>query len=498
MSYRVSGVFLWGFFLGAMMVPVSEGHGQGGTKALRDSSGGVQQDTIQSSYGSVLGTVTDSVHGGPLQDASVTVVQMPRKSVITSETGAFKVDSLPPGVYTLEILHPVLDSLGIRVVSDSVRIVGGDVQAVTLGIPSKESLVARICPPIKQQLGPAAIVGQVLDAESGAPMIGAEVSVAWFETRIDPAVGVKTTPRVRKAVVGESGAFRICGVPADLHGTLQASMEGAVTGEVELLTTAEMLVVRFLRLSREQSVVPTDTGAVRGLRTGKGVVTGVVTNRGGVPIGGARVVVNGSTARSVTQDDGSFSLSGVPLGTQVLEVRQMGYLPEMMTIDVIPNGENRVTVRLGTVNTEGVQLSGVEVRAAAAKNALERVGFFKRRNRETGRFYTEAEIDKMQPVVMSDILRRVPGLYVVGSGRSVTVVSSRGNTCVRYLIDRQGFTAESGVSIDEFVNPTDVAAIEFYQASAVPMELRGARVTGCAVVVIWTRAQVRGGASGGQ
>jgi protocatechuate 3,4-dioxygenase beta subunit len=438
--------------------------------------------------GTLIGSAIDSLHDAPLADAVVTIVQLPRKSAITSNTGAFKIDSIPPGRYTIEILHPVLDSLRIRVVSDTIDIAAGATQVATLGIPSGETLVASLCSPLDRKMGPGVLVGQVLDAESNAPVEGAEVSVAWVETNVSPTSGVETSPRLRKTKTDAGGIYRICGIPLSLNGTLQASRGVAETGAVDVAMGAAPLFMRFLRLSTAQPAVVRDTGGVQPLRSGPGVVTGRVTNRGGAPVKGARVFVTGSVARAQTSADGTFTLKSVPLGTQAVEVHGVGYTPTHVALDVNPRGPNTLVVRLATLPP---QLPAVNVASKATKSQLDKVGFDHRKKMGFGKFMTEADIEKAQPVYTSDVLRLINGLHVVGSGSDLTVTSSRGETCVQYMIDRHYVDAGAGLSIDELVNPTDIVGLEFYQASDVPMAFDSPRISGCGLLIIWTRAQVK-------
>ncbi len=453
--------------------------------------------------GSIIGIVTDSLHDGPLAEATVTVTQLPRRSAMTTASGAFRIDSLPPGRYTLEVLHPVLDSLGIRLVSDTIVVAAGEVQTTVLSTPGPAGLVAVVCPPLKRRLGPAAILGQVLDADTDKPAVGAEVSLVWVETAVSRERGIRTDPRVRKATVGEDGTFRLCGLPNTLTATLQASLGAARTAEIGVETTAEPLVLRFLRLplvpdtpavtQAAGQASPADTAArSQPSQAGNAVVTGIVTNRGGVPVADARVTVQGGVSRAASRTDGSFALSGVPTGTQLVMVRRVGYEPVQLPIDITSRGPNRVTVRLGEYHEP---LATVEVQAkrspSALDSALVRTGFPHRQAVGFGHFVTEHDIEKMQPVYTSDVLRRIPGVHVLGSGHTASVLSSRGESCVNYLIDRNPANPDQGMSIDDLVNPADIVGIEFYQANDAPAELTTGPNAGCALLIVWTRGQLK-------
>lgn len=426
--------------------------------------------------GSILGVVADSLHGVPLVQASVTVVQLPRRSAMTAPSGAFRIDSLPPGTYTLEVLHPLLDSLGIRLVSDSLTVTSGGVNTVVLSVPPAARLVQTLCPPMQQKLGPAAVVGQVLDADTGAPVAGADVSAAWVETEVSLQRGVHTAPRLRTARTGADGSFRLCGLPRPFNGSLQAVLgtlrTAEVRGDLPGAGTGP-LTLRVLRLPSRTT----------------GVVTGRVTNHVGLPLPGAAVTVRGDSALHTTvAKDGTFTLSGVPTGTQVVLIRQIGYVSAELAVDVTSRAAAHLTADLGEYLP---RLASVQVQAPRSPTGLEHTGFLRRQKTGIGRYLTDADIEKMQPVYASDVLRHIAGLHVLGSGHDVSVTTTRGEGCVRYMVDNNTIDPSDGVTVDELVNPADIAGLEFYQALEIPAALTTGRDSGCALLVIWTRAQVR-------
>ncbi len=82
-----------------------------------------------------------------------------------------------------------------------------------------------------------------------------------------------------------------------------------------------------------------------------GRIVGTVSDSSaGAPIGGVRVVVNGTTLGAVSGDDGKYTILRVPPGTYTLETRRLGYL---------------AVVRPGVVVTAG-QATTVQFRVAAA------------------------------------------------------------------------------------------------------------------------------------
>jgi hypothetical protein len=453
------------------------------TKSAPDKAAGA---AIAPGTGSIMGAALDSLHEEMLAHAGVSVMGLSGRHAVTTDAGAFRIDSIPPGKYVLEVTHPVLDSLGIRLISDSIAVTEGQVQTVELAIPGTRTLITSICPAAKLRFGPGVILGRVLDADTDKPATGAEVSVAWSETEVNTVIGLRTTPHVRKATVAADGTYRICGVPANFSGSLQAIRGTAKTAEVPIEVADRALSMRMLMLP-PVTVAAGDTGAAGPARkVGRAVITGKVTNAGGVPVPGARVSVEGSESSTSTGPDGKFTLTGVVPGTQSVLVRRVGYSPVEKPIDVTSLRTNEMTVRLGAYTPV---LSSVDVKAKA--DPLESTGFARRRKMGMGRYLDLDDIKKISPTYTSDILRRIPGIYVTGSGSSANVVTTRGNGCVAYLIDNNTVSADAGQSIDEIVGEQDVAAVEFYNPVDVPMDLSSGSNNGCALLVIWTKGKLQ-------
>jgi outer membrane receptor for monomeric catechols len=106
-----------------------------------------------------------------------------------------------------------------------------------------------------------------------------------------------------------------------------------------------------------------------------------------------------------------------------------------------------------------------------------------------GHFITRFEIEKRDPMTLSDMLRMVPGtrLYTGENGRTtLRFARSGGANCPpQFFVD--GISA-AGFTVDE-MPPGDVEGIELYSGSAgLPPEFNRLRGTpNCGTVVIWTR-----------
>lgn len=482
----------------------SKSPGDAATPAGSEAKG----PAIAQGTGSIMGAVLDSLHDEMLVRAGVSVVGLPARHAVTTPGGMFRIDSIPPGKYVLELSHPILDSLGIGVRSDTVSVAEGQLQTVELAIPSARTVTATVCPAAKLRFGPGVILGRVVDADSYRPAAGAEVSVAWTETEVSQTTGIETAPRLRTATVAADGTYRICGVPPNFTGSLQAALGQAKTAEVPITVSAQPLSIRMLFMPPVVGAAPpagARPGAVGAVasatatagaspdsvpvpaprRVARAVIIGKVTNAGGVPVSGASVSVQGSPSSTSTGSDGKFTLTGVLPGTQSVLVRRVGYSPVELPLDVTALRTNELTVRLGTYTP---MLSSVNVKAKA--DPLAATGFERRRKMGMGKYMDYEDIKKAQPTYTSDILRRIPGLYVTGSGPSATVVTTRSQGCVAFNIDGNPVSSDAGQSIDDIVGAQDIVAVEFYQPVDVPMELSAGSNTGCALLMIWTKGKL--------
>jgi hypothetical protein len=110
----------------------------------------------------------------------------------------------------------------------------------------------------------------------------------------------------------------------------------------------------------------------------------------------------------------------------------------------------------------------------------------------SGTFMDAKEIMARGPNMLTDVFRTVPSLRVVPvSPYEYAVESSRGNmlggNCVKYWIDGGPYEAVFPGDIDRMIPPYEIAAIEVYNGSAVPIQFTSANSGNCAVIVIWSK-----------
>jgi hypothetical protein len=221
---------------------------------------------------------------------------------------------------------------------------------------------------------------------------------------------------------------------------------------------------------------------------GTAVLRGKVVNANGIPIPNARVEVEGTMSRALTNAEGSFTLTELPSGTQSVVARQMGFSPVTQAVDLSTREAANTTITMSTP----VQVLDPVIVTAEADAGLDNIGFTTRSKAMSGTFMDAKEIMARGPNLLTDVFRTVPSLRVVPvSPYDYAVQSSRGNmlggNCVKYWLDGNPFDAVFPGDVDRMIPPYEIAAIEVYNGSTVPIEFTNANSSNCAVIVIWSK-----------
>jgi hypothetical protein len=437
----------------------------------------------------------DSLHGEPLVGALVQVEGTARMGV-TDSLGRFLIDSIQPGARRVLVDHPMLDTLGISLVTPPFTFVANEITRTTIAVPGGEFLANLFCPAARRALGPGALVGRVREPDSDSAAVGARVSLVWYDP--DPP-GLpsnlrvtKKPPRVREATVGADGSYRLCGLPTKYEGKLQAQRkDGGATAEVPVTQDDGVLALRSMSVAALPTTVAAadSTGKPAPPRKGSSRVFGRVVNKNGAPVVGARIGLMGYAAATLTKSNGEFVLDSLPAGTQALVVRQLGYRPTEVPVDLSSRTPARVTVRLGDYVPE---LTPVEV-VSRRDEGLQKVGFLDRkRSSAGGYFFTPEQIEKRNALRFTDIVRTAPGLRVAeqnGQAQLTSTRSATGNGCVTVWVDGAAWQQLEAGDLDTFVQPNEVAAIEVYNGISVPPQFTQPGQS-CTAIVVWTKTRV--------
>jgi outer membrane receptor protein involved in Fe transport len=194
--------------------------------------------------------------------------------------------------------------------------------------------------------------------------------------------------------------------------------------------------------------------AVRdGSRTVTGIITGTVTDAvSKTPIRGAIVMLDDATRGVITDDNGTFRITGVADGDHTIRVRRVGYSRAMQTVRV-ENGETRtlafaMTVTANTLDQVVVTGTVVPTELKAIPNAITVI---------TAKEIEQRGITQIQQLFHGD----VPGLFASSRGASATMdevrLFSRGASEVADAGNRAMKTYIDGV---EMANPSYMSQID--------------------------------------
>lgn len=447
----------------------------------------------------VSGVVRDSLAHHPLARASVQIASADStvrygRTVIADSLGRYAFDSVPAGRYILGFFHPVLDSVGVEAPLREVVVSGlGPVRA-DLSTPSPARLRAAICGPSTSD-STALVVGTVRDARDGSAAVKVEVAGEWLDFTISRQ-GLSRRMQRLVATTGENGWFAICNVPAGGTILLTASRGADSTDRIEVQIPADGFARRELYLGAARTaIVSNATGRTdslaapaRRIHLGSGRLTGTVVRlAGGLPLLGAQVRI-AEGPQTLANARGEWTIVDAPLGTRMLEVRAVGYYPERRRVDVIA-GAAPVHVSLTTLKSV---LDTIRVTASGTQNReLEEFAF--RARSGAGTYITAADIARQNPMVTTDLFRRVSSVRLDLSAMDSTSITMRGgtdgfsNSCIPGIyVDGMLMSGISADEIDGLVRARELAGIEIYTETTVPLKFQRI-MTGCGSIVIWRK-----------
>jgi hypothetical protein len=435
--------------------------------------------------------VYDSVAALPLAGAHVELVNADDRSRILFSTtsdslGRFVLDSVAIGRYIAGFVHPMLDSLGLGVMQHLLTVTDGSELRVDLAVPSPGRIELALCRGDEDRNTNGAVIGYVLNSHS---LVGTESSIVlaeWSEIILGKN-GVGRDILSRRATTDASGWFVICGVPTASSVILRAIRGADTSGAIELDIPKSRIARRNLYIDH---LVPTDSTGPVGSAPDSGApkrrtssLAGWVRSEDGVPIPGARVKLFNSDVVGVTNDDGAFQLAGVPGGTQTLNTRAIGFVPDERAVDLT---DRHVPVVIGLLTIRRF-LDTVHVRASRP-TLTSAVGFDARMRLGAGKFFTANDIDRIHPHEVTDILRRAPGVTVSTDNSRRVTIRMRGemeNCTPAIFLDGKQLINWELSDLNALVEADQVGAMEVYTPSMTPAGFRTKQ--GCGTVLLWTR-----------
>ena len=221
-----------------------------------------------------------------------------------------------------------------------------------------------------------------------------------------------------------------------------------------------------------------------------GSIVGFVRDSAGHPISEVQFrLFDGSQEPRLAISDsvGRFFFPRARPGEFRLWIRRVGYTQLNTTVRVVAGESSRpnVVMERGPYLLDGPSIIGDPTRGKMGP-------FNQRMSRGVGSFVTRAEIEKRQPVSISELLRTLPGVNITqrmaGEPQPVhmqrSVNSSMQSTCVVQLyVDGQPYP---NGNLDDFA-PLTLEGVEVYRsASEIPADFRTRDAT-CGLIALWTR-----------
>jgi hypothetical protein len=202
----------------------------------------------------------------------------------------------------------------------------------------------------------------------------------------------------------------------------------------------------------------------------------------GLPISGVMVAVRGSRIFDVSDSAGSFALVGLPDGRQLVRILYGDSLAYEHEMDLKRGKTLTLSVLLDVV---AAQLAPIVVEAQTLRAERSLAGFYDRRTRSIGRFYTRADLDQRAAHWLDGLLGESSVRVVCRVGSCLPIGSDGARECVMALyLDglRLPVTSLNQIRVD------DLAGLEVYKRGLdVPMEFRSSFRNTCGAVVAWSR-----------
>jgi hypothetical protein len=230
--------------------------------------------------------------------------------------------------------------------------------------------------------------------------------------------------------------------------------------------------------------------AFAGPVSAQGIVRGAITNDQGRRLPGVELSVAELSRTVRTDSAGEYKLV-LPPGRYWVNVRALGYF---VVGDSIEPEKDVELIHDFTLSSFGITLDTVTttaVRKTYFSSGLQ--GFEQRRRLGYGKFISEEEFRQAANRLLSDVLRKVPGMTVVPSrGSAYFAVASRRSACPLtvfldglLLYDRGISRAAGPPDLTQYQTGT-FAGAEYYASTATaPAQFRDR--SGCGLLLLWTR-----------
>jgi hypothetical protein len=199
------------------------------------------------------------------------------------------------------------------------------------------------------------------------------------------------------------------------------------------------------------------------------------------PVAGAQVYVLGVRRPVVSDSNGAFIHRGLRPGTNVIQVRRIGYVQTEWPIRVL---EGEIVEVLFELEPVAYLLPPTIVEGNPEELPTWFRGFEERRTARRGQFVTRQEIERHNPsATLGEILRHLNGLGMRCDRTGCAIRMTRWANC-QPLYYQDGLPVFASTAERFFA--FDIYGVEVYGLSEVPLEYQRPELR-CGVIAIWTR-----------
>jgi len=392
---------------------------------VRETVARGERRELSAEVASVRGVVYDSTRMAPLSGARVFLdgTQFAAKS---TADGSFLIEKIPPGTYSISVLHARFDSLSVAPPTATVELGPNDERMAQLAGPSTATVLARTCSAEERGAGKAALRGHVRDGATAAPSIDARVTLSWRGLREMTPGHTAVMDRTLTAKTDSAGRYAFCGLPEGVKITARVVTDEKRSTPVDVILREGELSVLDLAVGAPTVVAASDAAKLP-------------------PV----VAVTGPRNRTMTEferrrrhGNGSYLTRSQIDGMHADRLTDL--LRTMPGVTISTNDRGGLIVELR--RAASITMQPVPAGAGAA-----RPDSSGGTSSSTGRVIGQASIKKCP---------------------------------AGFLID--GLPVDDAGAADMDVRPELIEAIEAYSGGLVPIEFNG-RNGQCGVVMIWTR-----------
>ena len=215
---------------------------------------------------------------------------------------------------------------------------------------------------------------------------------------------------------------------------------------------------------------------------GTGAISGrLVDHATHEPVAGAQVYILGFRRLVISDSSGGFTHRGLPPGTNVVQVRRIGYVQHEWAIRV---SEGEIVEVLFELEPVAFLLPPTIVEGDPADLPTWFRGFEERRTARRGQFVTRQQIERQNPSsTLGEVLRHLNGLGMRCDRTGCSIRMTRWPNCQPiYYQDGLPVFASTAERFFAF----DIHGVEVYGLSEVPLEFQRPGLR-CGVIAIWTR-----------